>query len=447
MKVQALLGIVLLAVAGCTDVSSSTASGQSSMRPAQGASDGSRTGSPAGSALGRAPTSGPTPASGQASAVPAPGSVRKLDTANAKLAQAGREYVDVADPPTTGPRGEIHVKDLIDDGATVVSTQPRATSDDGGLRLYQSTVGTLRGTTFTPFPQPEAGPARSAVYLDSAGRYTAWTETTSTSLDEFDWKVFLQDANTGKTRKLGDSRDIAPVRPVSARGESDPTVGEREVYWAATAPRNNKEGFDDLILGAPLDRPERMRTVVVGGYYPAADGADLLYVSSTHLDRNEAYAGRPATKGTDRYEIQRLRNGQTTTLASGTLTGDQSISGLTAHHGTVAYTLSRNPTATTSTLVLLEPDGKRTNIRMHHNGGSSVQLTDRFLAWGSGSSNGDAGQYLLDRPSGQLYKLGEAKGLSLMYSSPSGEFLGWTVPPASPNRQFLVQLVRWTGRQ
>lgn len=419
VKTQALLGIVLLAATGCTNVSSSTTSSQGSVRPAAGVSDG-------------------------------PGSVRNLDTANAKLAQAGRDYLDVADPPTAGPRGPISVKDLTDDGATVVATGPRATSDDGGLRLHQSTVGMLRGTTLSPFPQPEAGPARSAVYLDSAGRHTAWTETTSTDLDEFDWKVFLHDANTDTTRKLGDSHDIAPDRPISAHGESDPTVGSREVYWAATQRRGEKEGFDDLILGAPLDRPDRMRTVVVGGFYPAADGADLMYVSSTHLDRNEAYAGRPATKGTDRYEIRRLRNGQTTTLTSGTLTGDQSISGLTAHHGTVAFTLNRNPTATTSTLVLLEPDGKRTHIHMHHNGGSSVRLTDRFLAWGSGSSIGDAGQYLLDRPSGQLYKLGEAVGLSLVYASPNGAFLGWTIPPpppASGGKQFSVQLVRWTGRQ
>ena len=305
--------------------------------------------------------------------------VRTLDTRNAEPARSGRDYVDVPDLPRSGPLGQIFLKALTDDGGAVVTTGPAPSTDGGTLRIHQSTVGTLRGKTFTPFPQPVAGPARSAVHLDTAGRHTAWMETTSTDLDELDWMVFLYDARTRRTRLLGDSRDVAPVRPLAAVGETDPSVGSREVFWAATAPRG-QGGFDDLILGAPLDGPGTMRKVVVGGYYPAADGTDLLYVSSTHLDRNEAYSGRVVKRRAGRYEIRRLRGGRTTVVASGVLAADQSVSGLTAHNGSVAYVVSSRAAAA-STLVLLEPGGKRTNIRLDHSGGSfSVELSDRLLA-------------------------------------------------------------------
>lgn len=356
----------------------------------------------------------------------------------------GREYVDVADPAATGPLGQITAKGLDDDGRAVVTVEQPGTNKDGVLRLYQSTVGTIRGSSFTPFQQPVGGPPRNAVYLDAQGPWTAWTETTSTDLNEFDWKVFLHDARTGRTRLLGDSADVAPVRPLAAVGETAPTVGTREVYWAATARRSRGEGFDELILAALVGAPGPVRRVVVGGYFPAADGTDLLYVSTARLDRNEAYAGRPPAPAPARYEIRRVREGTTSTVASGQLAGNQTISGLAARGGAIAYTVAR-PTTNLSTLVLIEPGGQRTDIRMHNGGGTSVCLTDRYLAFGSGSASGDAGQYVLERTGGRLWKVGEAPGRSLVLASPRGDYLAWTVQPSSPPAAYRTQLVRWTG--
>jgi hypothetical protein len=85
---------------------------------------------------------------------------------------------------------------------------------------------------------------------------------------------------------------------------------------------------------------------------------------------------------------------------------------------------------------------------LHHAGGSSVRLTDRYLAFGSGSSSGDGGQYVLDRSSGRLWKVGDAPGHSLVLASPRGDYLGWTIPtPSPPPHPYRMQVVRWTGGQ
>lgn len=362
-----------------------------------------------------------------------------LDTADAEAAVPDRDYAEVLDLPISVGGDSIGVLALTDDGRALASAAKTSTFDDGVLTQEQSTVG-LRGRDgFAPLPQPRrSGPVQQAVYGDSRGPYSAWTETTSTSLDEFDWRVYLHDAKTGRTRLVGDSATVADWLP-PAPGETVPTIGSTHVYWTTTVSRPGSTGrYDVQIMAAPLDGSAPMGAVVTNGVFPQADGDALVYAAWGAAD--------PALPA-GRFEIRQLRAGATRVLASGDLPQDGSIGGLSARRGAVAYTVRSNKT-TESTLTLIEATGARTHIAMHHDAFAiPLRLTDRFLAWGSGSGNGDPGQYVLDLREGDLLKLGEAAGESYVHADAAGRHLAWRVPSPQPGERGgnLIRVARWLG--
>jgi len=66
---------------------------------------------------------------------------------------------------------------------------------------------------------------------------------------------------------------------------------------------------------------------------------------------------------------------------------------------------------------------------------------DTFVAWGNGSGNGDPGQYVVDAPSGKLWKLGESPGISAVRAA--GTMLGWTLPPKSAQEAAPWRVTKW----
>jgi hypothetical protein len=354
----------------------------------------------------------------------ASGAARALDTADAEQAVLGRDYTQVLDLPIQVGGDSVGVLAL---------------ADDGVLTQAQSTVG-LRGRDgFAALPQPDrTGSVRHAVYGDTRGPYSAWTETTSTSLDEFDWRVYLHDATTGRTRLLGDSEAVGERLP-PAPGETVPAIGSTHVYWATTVPRPGTAGrYDVQIMAAPIDGSGPMKSVVSGGVFPQADGDALVYAAWGATDP-ELPAGR--------YEVRRHRDGATRVLVEGDLPDDGNIGGLSARRGALAYTVRGNQT-TESTLTLIDTVGARTDIALHHDGFAiPLRLTGRFLAWGSGSANGDPGQYVLDLRDRGLLKLGEAAGESYVHADAAGRWLAWRVPSGQPGERGgnLTRIVRWLG--
>lgn len=374
-------------------------------------------------------------ASGSPSAA-ASGAPRALDTADAEPAVPGRDYADIVDLPISVGGDSVGVLALADDGRALAASAKAQSFADGVLTRKQSTVG-LRGRDgFEALPQPRrTGPVRSAVYGESRGPYSAWTETTSTSLDEFDWRVYLHDATTGRTRLLGDSAQIADRLP-PAPGETVPAIGLTHVFWTTTIPRPGAAaGYDVQIMAAPLDGSSSMRAVVTGGVFPRADGDALVYA---------AWGATDPALPQGRFEIRRLRAGTTRVVASGVLPKAGNVGGLSARGGAFAYTVRSND-RTQSTLTLIPVAGGRTDIALHHDGFAvPLHLTDRFLAWGSGSANGDPGQYVLRLHDRALLKLGEAAGESHVYADAAGTHLAWRIPNPRPGEPYgSTRVVRW----
>ena len=68
------------------------------------------------------------------------------------------------------------------------------------------------------------------------------------------------------------------------------------------------------------------------------------------------------------------------------------------------------------------------------------KCADAFVAWGNGSGNGDPGQYVVDVPSGKLWKLGASPGISAVRAA--GTMLAWTLPPKAQEAA-PIRVTKW----
>jgi hypothetical protein len=58
-------------------------------------------------------------------------------------------------------------------------------------------------------------------------------------------------------------------------------------------------------------------------------------------------------------------------------------------------------------------------------GNGSFAFGPGILLWGNGSGNGDPSQFVLDIGTGQLYRLGAARGFSLVMATSTTPWISW----------------------
>ncbi|MER6916461.1 hypothetical protein ABT354_32785 [Streptomyces sp. NPDC000594] len=314
--------------------------------------------------------------------------------------------------------------DLTADGRLITSSDPKARTVDGRLRIGQSRMGLQTADGFTPFPPAPRGSCRNkgprqAPYADEQNGVVAWAETTTTNLYRFDWCVFAHHPRTGRTTLLGDSHTLTRGKPMpEAQDGSGLSLGTDTAYWATAHPLpGKKNAFGTRIVAAPLTaRTPGFHTVVERAKLPQALGKSLFYVRTADVT--------PELRK-DRFEIHRLDPGGTdTVVAHGTLAKGQSVSTLAVSKDRITWTIATH----TRTSGLLYSLDLRTNraltIALGHSAPATMALraTDRFLAWG-GADEGDAGQYLYDLPRNKLWRLGSQPGYSVAHAA--GDHVAW----------------------
>jgi hypothetical protein len=395
---------------------------------------------PAATAAGQPPAG---ERAGRPSAAVLAGSFRVVErrtVADAAPAVAGKQYavgLRLAGGAAAG-RTLAHLG-LTPDGLLVSAANPRPQVVDGVVRIGQSEVRLHGAGTDRPVraarPAP-AGPPRQAVYADADERTTVWLETSSTSLDVVDWRVFAYDRSRARTVVLGDSSEVTgdgklPMVP----GDSTPTVGAGTAYWATAHPVAGRQGFGAKVVARPVTGTGALRTVAAQAKLPAADGADLYYVRSADVAPDLA---------ADRYEIHRVTAGRDRVVASGALPAGGQVTALSAASGRASWVVSGAAEGGVGAVVVWEPAGTAVVFDLDGPGGSTaLSSSERLVTWAAGSGAGDGGQYAYEPRTGRLWRLGAAPGLSLAYAA--GPYVAWSeLGPAAQDPGGVV-LARWTA--
>ncbi len=349
-----------------------------------------------------------------------------LTTGAAKAAVDGRDYTTLYTVDPHGSSGaRVGVRTIRDDGSTVIDSSP---APGPGEFLTQSQVGIQTGQSRTWFPPQTGKQPRQAIAAAAHGRSVVWVETKSTDLFFQDWKVFAARVGQGQPILLGDSFDITKTDQVPPPpGVEIITTDGVHAWWMMTYPTKSPRGFGARIMVRDIAGHEPLTVAVDKAKLPVATGGGVAYVRSTDVD--------PAVPA-NRYDIRLRRAGADTLVTSGPLAKGEQVSTMCASKTLLAWavrspeTSAENPGAWASGhlhVMMLATKAQHT-IELDDNAWSlDLSCGDTFVAWGNGSGNGDPGQYVVDVPSGKLWKLGESPGISAVRAA--GTMLAWTLPP------------------
>ncbi|MFB6722990.1 hypothetical protein ACFCV3_22620 [Kribbella sp. NPDC056345] len=322
-------------------------------------------------------------------------------------------------------------------GALVVTESPAPkVGAEGKVTLYPADLSVrIPGQRPAVISKaPKAATDTRQIIAASAGRSgLTWLETTSTSLAMQDWRIHYQPAD-GQPRLVGDSDALYKTRelPPPPGGIHPQASADGRIYWAAAAPdRTSVNGFTALILAADTTGRTAPRPVVRNAKLPRVVGSTLYYVVSPDVAPG---------KLTGRFEIHALTAGVDKVIASGVLEKDQQLERLVAGPTHLAWYIG---TANSQAEPSADPDEGCAD--RSHDGcsifvqklgsaepptriaasstGVEMSLDGSLLGWGSGSSNGDPGEYLLDLNNSKLWRLGDSRGCSSV--SIAGSYISW----------------------
>ncbi|WP_408898542.1 hypothetical protein ACJ5H2_05375 [Nocardioides sp. R1-1] len=299
-----------------------------------------------------------------------------------------------------------------------------ASTGDSGDQLGTPRLGVLSPSGFAALrydPSPSRGHQITAA--EAQGSTTTWVETTSMDLFNFDWKIYAADLERPGRRLLADSDTVYGTRPLSpVYGQTIPTVAGDSVYWAATPPGADRS--DGVIWRAGLD--DASIEAVSRGVMPSGAGRSLYFVRRT--GDGAQIVRRDTAKGAE-------------WVVSTVDSADGEVTRLAASTRLVAWVVAR-PQGDAALYIHQRQAGELCRIALHQRGPETMVMSaaGHFLAWGNGSVDGDAGEYLLDMRSRGLWRLGEASGYSVGYVGPGA--VAWARLPedaAQPQAaQFLV---------
>jgi len=221
------------------------------------------------------------------------------------------------------------------------------------------------------------------------------------------------------------------------RSSADPMSGMQR------SSHGSQRGLGARIMVRDIAGQGPLSVAVDKAKLPAATGGGVAYVRTSDVD--------PAAP-VNRYDIRLRRAGADTLVTSGPLAKGEQVSTLCASDTLLAWAV-RSPETSAA-----DPDawasGHLHVMTLATNAQHTIELDDNawsldlscghtFVAWGNGSGNGDPGQYVVDVPSGKLWKLGESPGISAVRAA--GTMLGWTLPPKSPQESAPWRVTKWHG--
>ena len=365
-----------------------------------------------------------------------------LTTKGVHPAVAGRDYTTLYKFDPHGVSGaRVAPLAFRKDGSAVIDNVPLP---GPGEFLTQSQVGIQSGKTRTWFRIQTGSKPRQAFEAVAHGSTVVWAETTSTDMS-LDWRVFSETAGQKAPKLLGDSfyllkRDKIPWPPGMRMLATDGV----NVWWVMVYPTSKSPtGWGARIVVREIGARKPLKTAVDKAMLPVAIARGLIYVRSKDVDPSMTPS---------RYDIRLLKNGLDSLITSGSLAKGEHISSLCASDTLLAWgvgavsTARINPTG--------EPFGHlhvmtlATKVQRIINLSNSAMGLDlgcgtNFVAWGNGSGSGDPGQYVLNVPSGKIWKLGSLLGLSAVYVA--GDVLAWALPLESGGKTAPWRVVKWHG--
>lgn len=270
-----------------------------------------------------------------------------------------------------------------------------------------------------------------------------WIETKSTDLFFLDWKVFAARVGQGRPILLGDSFDLTKTDEVPPPpGVVYITTDGVHAWWMMTYPTKSQRGFGARIMVRDIAGQEPLSVAVDKAKLPAATGGGVAYVRSTDVD--------PAVPA-NRYDIRLRRPGADTLVTSGPLAKGEQVSTMCASDTLLAWAV-RSPEAPPDNPPEHSTGGRLHVMTLATKAQHTIELDDdawsldlgcgdTFVAWGNGSGNGDPGQYVVDVPSGKLWKLGESPGISAVRAV--GTMLGWALPPKTMQEAAPWRVTKW----
>ncbi|MBW3086910.1 hypothetical protein KEM60_03139 [Austwickia sp. TVS 96-490-7B] len=286
-----------------------------------------------------------------------------------------------------------------------------------GQRLGRGHAVLIDKSGHRDLPEDLAGPPRQAVSATSAGGRFVWRETSSTRMDDEDWRIMASDDNVSPLM-IGDSQSSAKaglLSPVLPDSDASLATDGTSAYWTAGTPAapGTRPGPSRL-FAAPVDGNTAPRVLARSVFSPVWDGSRLLAVDADPaLDRHEVHLTSIDRATGARHPIPGPR-----------LRDRESLSSFCAGPEMVAFGLA-GPDPGRGRLIVRR-NGQDLDVPLA-GGNAHVVCGTGFVAWGNGSGQGDPGQYLLDlRRKPMVYRLGEVPGLSVVRAA--GSFLAWTLP-------------------
>ncbi|WP_189826861.1 hypothetical protein [Streptomyces finlayi] len=319
-----------------------------------------------------------------------------------------------------------------------MAENPAPAMEGDQVRIGQSRVGLQSASGFRAFPRPTepcGNRPRQADQADARSGSVAWNETSSTNLYESDWCVFFYDPTANTTRLLGSSASVGAKLPPPP-GQTVPTMGRSDVFWATTHPTRDERKFGVKIVSRPKSGEGKVADAVTKAKLPKADGGTLYYVRS-----EDVAPGFPK----NRYEIRKIdETGHDALVTAGSLTTDQQVSVLAVSGPRITWVVSNPHQERAKLYSLAQPGGKTISFGLSHPGAPTMALsvTPKLIAWGSGTSAGDGGEYVFDIAKQKLWRVDSQEGYSAVYAK--GDFIAWSkIPAAHPEGAVSFHTARW----
>jgi hypothetical protein len=367
--------------------------------------------------------------------------VLSLTTKNAQPAVAGRDYtalytiVSPGNGKSTASVGPLAIRK---DGSAIISRNPPGVH---GNLIAQGQLGIQTGTTRTWFPLQAGSKPRQIFEAVSSGKSVFWGESPNKNLD-LDWRLFSVTAGQRDSKLIADSYDLLKTTEIPwPPGMQMLSTDGSNVWWTMVYPSlKSPSGWGSLIMVRDIGARKPLKIAVDLAMMPKAIAAGLIYVRSKDVD---------PTMTSSRYDIRLLKNGVDTLITSGLLAKGQHISSLCTSDTLLAWGIGAVSTSSTNFtgepyghlhLMTLATKVQRVVSLSNSAVGLSLGCGTDFVAWGNGSGSGDDGQYVLNVPSGKIWKLGSLQGLSAVQVA--GNILAWALPTTS-GKTAPWRVVKW----
>lgn len=369
--------------------------------------------------------------------------VLPLTTKGAKPAVAGRDYTalyTIVSPGNGKSTASVNPLAIREDGSAIISYNPPGATEN---LATQSQLGIQNGTSRTWFPIQRGSKPRYAFEAVSSGKSIFWGETPNTNL-ALDWRLFSLAAGQHVPTLIADSFDLLKTSNIpSPYGEHMLATDGLNVWWTMVYPSSkNPNGWGYRIMVRDIGARKPLKIAVDKAKSPFAIAAGLIYVRSKDVD---------PSMSASRYEIRLLKNGVDTLVSSGPLTKGQLMTSLCASDTLLAWGVGSVSTSAVMPndkpyghlhVMTLATKVQRILSLSNSAVGLSIGCGANFVAWGNATGGGDAGQYVMNVPSGKIWKLGSNQGLSEVLVV--GNYLAWTLPIPSGGTA-PTRVVKWHG--